>query len=73
MPRYYFHFRDKTILQDNIGEDLPDAAAAMRHAHRMAAELVEDLPESKGVIIVSDGRRTLGEVAVSQGLPPNYN
>lgn len=31
----------------------------------MAAELREDLPESNGVIVVSDGRLTIGEVTLS--------
>jgi len=65
MARYYFHFRDSTILRDDDGEDLPNAEAAVQHALRMAAELEEDLAESQGVIVVSDGQLTVGEVTLS--------
>ena len=51
MPRYYFHTRDGEGDRDDIGVDLPDAAAARREAVRFGGSLLSDDPQ-----IVSDAR-----------------
>jgi hypothetical protein len=64
MPRFYFHFRDAKVIEDDSGEELSDTAAADEHARRMARELSDEPHESDAAIIVSDGRQELFEVPV---------
>jgi len=68
MPRFYFHFRDGTLLEDDTGEELPNAEAALRHGRRMAAELAEDLEAPNAAVIVSDGLHNLAEVPLHESL-----
>jgi hypothetical protein len=43
MPRYYFNVHHVTSFTDDIGEELPDAAAAWVEATKIAGELFKDI------------------------------
>jgi Domain of unknown function (DUF6894) len=66
MPRFYFHFRDAKVIEDDSGEELSDTAAANEHARRMAMELSDEPHKSDAAIIVSDGRQELFEVPLPE-------
>jgi hypothetical protein len=40
MPRYYFHFEIGEILHDDIGQELPDIAAAQHEALRATSDFM---------------------------------
>ena len=65
MSRFYFHFRDAKIIEDDSGEELADAYAAGEHARRMATELSGEPHGGSAAIIVSDGHQELFEVALA--------
>lgn len=47
MPRYYFDIENGRPHRDEVGEDLPDDAAAWRSAVRLARE-IEDVLDPGG-------------------------
>jgi hypothetical protein len=71
VPRYYFHFRDGQLMRDEFGQDLPDGEAASRLARRVAAQLAEQGKHATATILVTDGVRTLFELAVADLVPAN--
>ena len=40
MPKFHFNIADNIVLEDSEGTELPDLAAARRHAHAVAVELM---------------------------------
>ena len=46
MPKYFFHVRDGfPLIQDHVGVELPDLAAAREQGHRVAETVVGGLIE----------------------------
>jgi len=45
MPRFYFHTRDGQRDRDEVGVDLPDAAAARRETIRYGGSLLSGEPD----------------------------
>jgi hypothetical protein len=67
MPRYYFHYRDRSSLfKDEIGEIFADAASALQHARRIALELVRGGEPTNALIIVAEGDQQIYEVPLSE-------
>jgi hypothetical protein len=66
MPQFFFHFRDRALIRDDTGEDLPNTQAAIRHARRMACELSAEPYGTDAIIIVSDGQKDVAQVALSE-------
>jgi hypothetical protein len=57
LPHFHFHFMARTLLEDDAGQPLPDADAALRHAEFLAIQL------SKGghlvgssIVVATDGQ-----------------
>jgi uncharacterized protein DUF6894 len=44
MPQYYFHVEDDKRWLDDLGQELPDIAAARTEALRVSGELLKDSP-----------------------------
>jgi hypothetical protein len=42
MPRYFFNVHDDTDYPDQLGEELPDVAAAWKEGALVAAEMIRD-------------------------------
>ena len=64
MPRYYFHFLDPVEVEDPVGCECPDEAAAralaIDEARALAADGVRDgLLDLRHRIEVNDGRGTI--------------
>jgi hypothetical protein len=68
MSRYHFHFRaGSSLLRDEIGEVFADASQALRHAKKIALELVRGGEETTNAsIIVAEGDQQLFEVPLSE-------
>jgi hypothetical protein len=64
MARYYFHFRNGILFEDDVGEEFSDASSALQHAKRVAHELAED-GRSDSSVIVTKGGRPLFEIPLS--------
>ena len=73
MPRYFFHLIDGDLVEeDDLGQKLPDAAAALVEARRFAHEIRSDVNEpgrafvrvidaasiDVGTVFVSDSTRS---------------
>jgi hypothetical protein len=69
VPRYYFHFRDGQLIRDEFGQVLADNEAALRLARGIAAQLAEGGKHPTAAILVSDGVRTVFEMALSDLVP----
>lgn len=51
MPRYYFDLRDRSgTLEDNVGEELENKAAARKEAIRAATAIARDTLDSDGSV-----------------------
>jgi hypothetical protein len=48
MPLFYFHIVGARIVADNDGMELPDVAAAKRHAAQLGNELVRNSATGSG-------------------------
>ncbi|WP_291558091.1 hypothetical protein [Bradyrhizobium sp.] len=55
MARYYFHFRNGILFEDDVGEEFPDDARALQYARRVASELTEDGKSDSSVIVIRAG------------------
>ena len=64
MPRFYFHFRDGEVIEDAVGEVLPDLEAARHAARRIVLELEGIQKTPNAAVVVTDGQRTLFEIAI---------
>jgi hypothetical protein len=64
MARYYFHFWNGILFEDDVGEEFADASNALQHAKRVARELAED-GRSDSAIIVTKGGCPLFEIPLS--------
>lgn len=53
MPHYFFSFRDGGELQDDMGMDLPDDAAARHEAVRGARSILADTVMKDGKLPLS--------------------
>jgi hypothetical protein len=69
VPRYYFHLRDGQLMRDEFGQELPDSETASQLAWRVATQLAEHGKHRSATILVSDGVRTLFELAVGDLVP----
>lgn len=65
MARYYFHFRNGILFEDEVGEEFADASCALRYAKRVARELAED-GQSDSSVIVAEGGCQLFEIPLSE-------
>ncbi|WP_132256520.1 DUF6894 family protein [Methylobacterium segetis] len=45
MPRFFFDTFDGLVVFDDEGTDLPDRAAARRHAHRALSDMMQSAPD----------------------------
>ncbi len=70
MPRYYFHYRNGGLYQDEFGEELPDLNAARRHARRVALELAQGGEPEGASVVVAEGGRTLFVMELFSERPP---
>lgn len=53
MPRYYFDLHDRSgVLEDNVGEELENEAAARKEAIRAATAIARDTLEDESSIFV---------------------
>ena len=64
MPNYFFHSEDGHLEIDEVGTELPDAAAARVEAVRFAGALLLDRPQavwesSRWRLLVTDERRAV--------------
>jgi hypothetical protein len=68
MPRYHFHYLVKTLLEDDVGQRFPSAAAALAHAECLAVQLSagENLPGS--TILVASNDTVIFEVPLQRRL-----
>jgi len=65
MPLYYFHIYNDVLTHDREGQELPDAEAAVREAHRGARSLAAEQVQQHGRLVLhhfiqvedSEGRR----------------
>ena len=64
MARYYFHFRNGILFEDDVGEEFADASSALHYAKRVARELAED-GRSGSCVIVTKGGSPLFEIPLS--------
>jgi hypothetical protein len=66
MPRFYFHFVAKTMVQDEAGTTFPDADKAILHARMMASELAEnDLLAGCAIVVANEAEDQLFEVPLT--------
>jgi hypothetical protein len=65
MARYYFHFRNGILFEDDVGEEFSDASCALQYAKRVASELAED-GQSDGSVIVTEGGCRVFEIPLSK-------
>lgn len=74
MPRYYFHLIDGTDIRDEVGEELPNLAAARRSALLILGEILNSRSErfwqdgSIRVVVDCEGR-TVVEVEARDMAP----
>jgi hypothetical protein len=71
MPRYFFHLIDEDLVEeDDLGQELPDVAAALVEAHRSAREIRLDVnePGSAFVRVVDATGTDIGTVFVSESM-----
>jgi hypothetical protein len=68
MPLYHFHFRAGSFLsRDEIGEVFADASQALRHAKKIALELVRGGEETTNAFItVVEGDQQLFDIPLSE-------
>lgn len=65
MPRYFFHLVDGSNIRDEVGEELPDLAAARRSALLILGEILNSRSErfwqdgSVRVVVDCDGRTVI--------------
>jgi hypothetical protein len=64
MTRYYFHFRNGSLFEDEIGEEFSDVESARRYARRVASELAEDGLDRDSSIVVTENGRHLFDIAL---------
>jgi hypothetical protein len=69
MTRYYFHFRNGILFEDDVGEEFSDPSHALQYARRVASELAED-GRSKSSVIVTDGGCQLFEIPLPENQRP---
>jgi hypothetical protein len=72
MPRYFFHLIDGDLVEeDDLGQELPDAAAALVEAGRFAREIRSDVnePGSALVRVVDANGTDIGTLFVSERTP----
>jgi hypothetical protein len=62
VPRYYFHFRDGELIEDETGEELASVEAARQMAQEVARELAQGGESPATALVVTDGRQVLFEV-----------
>jgi len=55
MARYYFHFRNGILFEDEVGEEFSDDSRALQYARRVASELAEDGTSDSSVIVTEGG------------------
>jgi hypothetical protein len=67
MPRYHFHFQDRSsLIKDEAGEFFADAPQALEHAKRIARELVRGGEPTNAAIIVMEGDQQLFTIPLSE-------
>lgn len=54
MPKYHFPIVDGTKLEDPVGIELPDTAAARQHAERVAEYVESTRPRKPRTVIAVD-------------------
>ena len=65
MPRFYFHIDEENPHRDEVGEDLPDDAAAWQTAMRVARDIESNLsPSQSWHLEVRDGKATVYQVEI---------
>ena len=77
MPRYFLHVQNSSqILEDYVGQDFDDLAAAEREAAAAACELMAEalrwgkpLGRQKKMLINDEAGRTLSSVPFAAALP----
>ena len=62
MPRFFFHFRDGELTEDDIGQELPNIDAAREEARCLARELAGVGEPATASIRVTDGQQVLFEI-----------
>jgi hypothetical protein len=69
MARYYFHFQNGILFEDDVGEEFSDPSHALQYARRVASELAED-GKSDSSVIVTDGGCQLFEIPLPKNPGP---
>ena len=77
MPRYFLHVQNSSdILEDDVGQDFDDLAAAEREATAAACELMAEalrwgkpMGRQKKMLIIDETRRTVSTVPFTAALP----
>lgn len=63
MPRFYFHFVAKTLVEDEAGTTFADAEKAFLHAKMLAAELAQnDLLAGCAIVVANEAEDELFEI-----------
>jgi hypothetical protein len=73
MPYFFFHLIDGDLVEeDDLGQELPDAAAALAEARRFAREIRLDVqePGSAFVRVVDASGTDCGTVFMCDGIRP---
>jgi hypothetical protein len=66
MPRFFFHFVAKTLLEDEAGATFPDAEKALLHARVLAAELAQnDLLAGCAIVVANEAEDELFEIPLT--------
>ena len=68
MPSYHFHFMAKTLLEDDVGQRFPDAAAALAHAEILAVQLSAGENLLGSTILVASNDTVIFEVPLQRRL-----
>jgi uncharacterized protein with von Willebrand factor type A (vWA) domain len=68
MTRYFFHFRNGSLFEDEVGEEFSDVESVRRYARRVASELAEDGLDRDSSIVVTENGRHLFDIALPKSM-----
>jgi len=66
MPRFYFHLRNGGLINDDVGEELPNVEAARRKARLTALELARAMNDREVAVVLSNGTNPLLEIVLTE-------